>query len=184
MPDNTKLLTIPNILTALRILLIAAFVIGYFICPIGSVWPLVMFAAAGLTDFFDGFLARKLNQITWLGKLLDPLADKLMIVAVLYCYTASGLINVWLVALVVIKELYMITGSTILFFRKKVVSADFFGKAATALFIPAAVLMYPFQAAAWVLPIAGRAMLYFAVVLSMISAIHYTQCILRDEKAS
>lgn len=77
-------MTIPNILTMLRILLIPAVVVVFYL-PYGYAHEIaaIMFAVAAITDWFDGYLARKLNQTSRFGAFLDPVADKLMVAAVL-----------------------------------------------------------------------------------------------------
>ena len=67
--------TVPNLLSVLRILVIGPFV--YFFLHDNLLWAVLMLAFSGLSDMFDGMIARKFNQITELGKMLDPLADKL-----------------------------------------------------------------------------------------------------------
>ena len=75
--------TIPNVLTILRIILIPVFVVLFFKGQ--KMAALAVFCAASLTDMLDGYLARKLNQITDFGKLFDPLADKLMVLTAMVC---------------------------------------------------------------------------------------------------
>jgi CDP-diacylglycerol--glycerol-3-phosphate 3-phosphatidyltransferase len=78
------LLTVPNLLTLLRILLIPLFVLAYYL-PLSYAHTLAMwlFVSAALTDWLDGYLARKLNQLSSFGAFLDPVADKLMVAAAL-----------------------------------------------------------------------------------------------------
>ncbi|MFN4165135.1 MAG: CDP-diacylglycerol--glycerol-3-phosphate 3-phosphatidyltransferase [Ferrovibrio sp.] len=75
---------LPNILTVSRILAIPAICAAFFLPGAWSAWvPLALFAAAGITDWFDGYLARKLGQMSDLGRFLDPVADKLLVAAVI-----------------------------------------------------------------------------------------------------
>lgn len=81
---KTTFLTIPNILTLLRIALIPVFVVVYYMPYQWSAMAgAVIFAVAGITDWVDGYLARKMEQSTKLGAFLDPVADKLMVAAAL-----------------------------------------------------------------------------------------------------
>ena len=72
---------VPNVLTMLRLALIPVFLIFY--CTGHEKWALVTFLVASFTDFLDGYIARKNNQITAFGKLMDPLADKVMVLTAL-----------------------------------------------------------------------------------------------------
>jgi CDP-diacylglycerol---glycerol-3-phosphate 3-phosphatidyltransferase len=105
-----KHLTIPNQLTALRILLVPVFV--YLLlqedayCKISGV---IVFAIASLTDIYDGYHARKYGETTRLGAFLDPLADKLLISAAFFLYVWLGYLQLWMVLLVVFRDV-VITG--------------------------------------------------------------------------
>ena len=79
--------TIPNIISFIRILLIPVFGVLFYKGEL--LWALLILAFSGLTDFFDGKLARKLNQVSELGKMLDPIADKLTqaTIAIVYFFT-------------------------------------------------------------------------------------------------
>ncbi len=129
--------TIPNALTFLRILLIPVFAVLYLKGE--PYWALGVFALASLTDCFDGLLARKLNQISSMGKLLDPLADKLMVVTAIACHVALGVFP-WPALLIMgVKELLMVVGGAVMLGRGTVVYANYYGKTATV-FLMAAVI--------------------------------------------
>lgn len=100
---------IPNIITILRILLVAPIMVslarGEYMVVLG------LFAVAGLSDGVDGFLARHYHWQTPLGALLDPLADKLMLVGVYLVLGWAGLLPVWLVVLVVLRDVVIISGA-------------------------------------------------------------------------
>ncbi|MEG1560374.1 MAG: CDP-alcohol phosphatidyltransferase family protein [Clostridia bacterium] len=123
---------IPNILSAIRILMIGVFI--YFFVNVNYVACLITYIIAFLTDLLDGYLARRNNWISDLGKVLDPLADKLMLITALVCFTVAGWVPLWLLILVVSKELLMILGGMFLYKKKIVVYADWFGKTAAGLF--------------------------------------------------
>ncbi|PKM82665.1 MAG: CDP-diacylglycerol--glycerol-3-phosphate 3-phosphatidyltransferase [Firmicutes bacterium HGW-Firmicutes-14] len=131
--DGTSMLNLPNAITVLRILLVPVFLFVFWYSEANNLlWGMIIFAAAGLTDLIDGYLARKLNLTTPLGKILDPLADKLMVVSVMLSLFLVGKFPVWLVVLIVFKELVLVLGSFFLVVEKKVeISANNFGKAAT-----------------------------------------------------
>jgi len=128
-----RLLNLPNVLTLLRIALVGVFL---WLFRAGRLYPsLAVFALASLTDALDGTLARKRGEITWLGKLLDPLADKLLVCAALYALARKGWAPWWLIAMVAGKELLMLLGGLVLLARGVVAQAVPIGKAATALFL-------------------------------------------------
>ena len=125
---------IPNILSAFRILLIGVFA---WLFRAGKYLPaLCAYVLAFLTDVLDGQLARRYGWVTDLGKLLDPLADKLMTVAALVCIYFGKMRTIYLVLflLVLFKELLMLIGSLFMARRKVVAYASWPGKLATGLF--------------------------------------------------
>ncbi|MDR1263654.1 MAG: CDP-alcohol phosphatidyltransferase family protein [Oscillospiraceae bacterium] len=131
--DWKKLANLPNMLTVSRIILIGVFLWVFFA---GMYYPAVMvFALAGATDLLDGYFARKNGQITWLGKLLDPVADKLMVCAALVALAVRGWSPWWLLIVVAMKETLMMLGGLVLLKKSIVVQAQPIGKAATALFL-------------------------------------------------
>ena len=117
---------LPNILTMLRLVLIPVFA-GLFLAGYEK-WALAVFIIASITDYLDGYLARKNNQITAFGKLMDPLADKLMVLSVLFTLLIRGIIPWEPVALLGGKELLMLIGGACLYNRKIVVHSLFVGK--------------------------------------------------------
>ena len=96
----------------------------------------VLFVLASFTDFLDGYIARKYNLITKFGTAMDPLADKLMLLAALASLGIKGFLPVWLVVLMFVKEAIMILVGLYMYFRKEkyVVPANKFGKIATLVF--------------------------------------------------
>ena len=149
--DESRLVTIPNLLTLIRILLVPIFAIAFYAYPEKRYISLGIFTLASLTDGVDGYLARKLNQISSFGKLVDPLADKLMIVCMLYCLMHEGLLapeglealSKWVFLLILAKELFMVVGGVVMLSKGIVVHSSIFGKAATALFCLAIILIFP-----------------------------------------
>lgn len=104
--ESSEVFNIPNFLSALRIALVPVFV--WFLLGEMFLSAISVLALAGLTDFLDGFLARKLNQTTKLGKLLDPVADRLYIFATLLALSVTGHIPWWLAALVILRDLLIL----------------------------------------------------------------------------
>ncbi|BCS87005.1 CDP-alcohol phosphatidyltransferase family protein [Pseudodesulfovibrio sediminis] len=113
MPGDT-IWTIPNILTILRIFLTPLFVMAYISENFNLAW--ILFAIAGLTDALDGFLARIWNQRTQLGAMLDPLADKALLVTSFICLAIKGWIPSGFTVLVVSRDVIIIGGLAVLSF--------------------------------------------------------------------
>ena len=129
-----KLKNIPNMLSVLRIILVFVFVFCFFYFDEAYI-ALVIFLLAGLTDVIDGYLARRNNWITKLGKILDPLADKLMQCTVLICLASAKMIGVWFIIPYILKELLMLFGGLFVIKTKKlVVVSNVFGKFAVVFF--------------------------------------------------
>lgn len=101
--------TIPNILTFFRILAIPGMVAGFYLPGDWQYWlPFGLFVAAAVTDFFDGYLARALDQMSELGRLLDPIADKLLVGTALIMLVGEGIIGgvgVIAAAIILIREI-------------------------------------------------------------------------------
>lgn len=133
MPKN-----IPNILTIIRFILIP--VILYFIITGNYLLGFIFFTISGITDILDGTIARKYNLISTFGKLMDPLADKLTQISVLATLTFKDIIPIWILVIVIFKELIMIIGASFLYGKDVVVYSKWFGKLATVLFYLAIVL--------------------------------------------
>lgn len=129
--------TVPNILSYIRIILIPIFTIQYLTATKTNDYYLAstIIVFSGLTDLLDGLIARKLNQITELGKLLDPVADKLTQIAVIVCLMAR-FEKMWIIVLLFIaKESFMAINNIVLYRKgKKLDGAKWFGKIATAVF--------------------------------------------------
>jgi len=96
---------IPNILSLIRIILVPLFLFFFFSESYNSKFiSLIIFIIASLTDFFDGFIARKSNVITKLGKFLDPLADKILTLSVFYSFLILDIISHWMFLLIISRD--------------------------------------------------------------------------------
>ena len=125
-------MSIPNILSVVRLLLIPVFLVVFFQWPDQIWWLALILLVSGLTDVVDGIIARKFNMVTQLGKVLDPMADKLTqaAVSIALCIRHPELII--LTVIFVIKESLMLAGGCVLVKSgKKIRSSKWFGKAAT-----------------------------------------------------
>lgn len=127
------MLNLPNLITIMRIILVPVFLLVFWSADSHAIlWGMVIVALAGATDIADGYLARKFNLITPLGQVLDPAADKLMIVSVAVSLFLVGKFPFWLLVLVLVKEIILILGSSFLVLKEKLeISANNLGKAAT-----------------------------------------------------
>ena len=132
--------TIPNLLSVLRILVIGPF--AYFFLNDQLLWAVAMLAFSGLSDLFDGLIARKFNQVTELGKMLDPVADKLTQATIAVCLAVKHPILMPILLVFVFKELGMLMGGCILLKKKKrPCAAKWYGKVATFSFYISAVVI-------------------------------------------
>jgi cardiolipin synthase (CMP-forming) len=107
-----EVFNVPNFLSFLRIALVPVFL--WFLLEEMFVSAITVLAIAGLTDFLDGYLARKLNQTTKLGKMLDPVADRLYIFATLLALSATGYVPWWLSGLVILRDVLMLISLPVL----------------------------------------------------------------------
>lgn len=126
-------MNLPNKLTMLRILLVPFFVfftLADFI-PHHLLIALAIFGAASYTDHLDGKIARRDGLITNFGKLMDPLADKIMVMSALLCFVATGFTNVWFVLLIMIREFAVTAVRLIAVENGTVIAANNLGKAKT-----------------------------------------------------
>jgi cardiolipin synthase (CMP-forming) len=98
--------TVPNVLSAIRLLTIPLFAWLALVPQEDGLAALVL-AIGGATDFFDGLLARRWNQVTRLGQLLDPIADRLSTVTVLVVFLVRDVVPLWFVALLVVRDLVL-----------------------------------------------------------------------------
>lgn len=120
-----------------------------------------------LTDALDGIIARKFNQITALGKLLDPLADKLSLVTLLGLFVSDGQIPLWVLAIILVKEVTMVIGGGVALRRGVVVYALPIGKVTTVVFVLSIIARF------LALTQIADTLLWISVVLSMVALIWY-----------
>ena len=131
---------VPNILTIIRFFLIPF--ILFFIFTEQYIPAFIVLTISGLTDVLDGIIARKFNCITNFGKLIDPLADKATQISILAALTFKGIIPLWMLIVVFVKEFAMIAGASFLYGKELVVSSRWFGKMATLIFYIAIVCSF------------------------------------------
>jgi len=129
-PVSDRIWTIPNALSALRLVLVPVFLL--LILSRHDAWALLTLMVSGFTDYLDGKLARRWNQVSRIGQLLDPVADRLFIVTTVVGLAARGVIPWWLVALVIGRDLVLSLTVPVLARRGfGPLPVHFLGKAAT-----------------------------------------------------
>lgn len=131
------MLNIPNCLSLSRIVLVPVFCMLYLNArrPSDFLWAGGVLLLSGLTDLLDGQIARRRHQVTQLGKLLDPLADKLTQIAVCICIAIRQPVFLLLLCVFIVKELLMLAGGVrLLKLGKQVEGAKWFGKLSTCVF--------------------------------------------------
>ena len=128
-----KILTIPNLLSFLRLCMIP-FIVWFYVGREDSLGTALLLLLSGFTDTLDGFIARRFNMISELGKALDPVADKLTQIAMMFCLMLRFPMMRWLFAVLVVKELFVGVTSLLAIQREgKVLGANWHGKITTTL---------------------------------------------------
>lgn len=184
-------MNLPNKLTLFRILLIPVFMVLFFVdFTCHRLVAMGVFIVASLTDFLDGYIARKNNLVTNLGKFLDPIADKMLVASALIaiCVTApvvdpqqTYVICVAVFTTVILSRELMISGFRIVAASKNVVlAADMTGKVKTVLQMVGTIILLPIAdialfnvTVAQILYYVGFAILALATVMSIVSAVNY-----------
>ena len=166
-----RLVNVPTIITFSRILLIPIFILVVSTRPLLGT---VIFLVAVLTDTFDGYLARKSKQVTKLGVLLDPLADKLLVISALVVLVDMGFIEAW-IAIVIIAREFIVTGLRIVALSKDmVIPAEMGGKIkTTAQFTSLIILLIDRSIVGLDLYNLGYYLLLLAMLVGITSGIQY-----------
>ncbi|MDR0987072.1 MAG: CDP-diacylglycerol--glycerol-3-phosphate 3-phosphatidyltransferase [Ruminococcus sp.] len=180
-------MNLPNRLTMLRIILVPFFAVflcidfGVFSLRINDIIALIIFVAASITDFLDGYISREYDLETTFGKFADPLADKILVAAALVCFCYLGLVNPIPVIIILARE-FMVSGLRLVVADKGVVvSAGIWGKLKTAftmvtiIFILVSLIMMDSGNTGLndTLSLIFTIMLWISVVLTVISGLIY-----------
>lgn len=176
---------LPNLLTFARLVMIPLFL--WFLdqgVPVPCFWAALIFTGAAVTDVLDGYLARRLGLVSVLGKFLDPLADKLIVMAALVWMVPMGRIPAWVVVVVLAREISVTGLRAVAASEGVVIAAGQEGKVKTALQmigIIALVLGYPYHLDYFGVDLGvvdlvhvGRMLVYLSLVFSVASAGQYT----------
>ena len=173
----------PNILTVIRVFMIPLFIGAFLIEGIDDLVTGAIFLTAAITDALDGHIARKNNIVTDFGKLMDPLADKIMVMSAFVCFTAAGILHP-IITIIILSREFLVTGlRSVATAKGKVIAADIWGKAKTVsqyVFIVATLVgrsgLFRFERFFEILTTVA---LVVALTLATISAINY--CIKNKE---
>lgn len=175
-------MSIPNLLSLLRLLMVPLFPVVYHLdIPNDNLYAAGVYFLAACTDVFDGWLARRTGQVTKLGRILDPLADKAMAFTVLLTITLDGVVHWWAIVVIFGKELLMGIGALTLLRKKDdVFSAVVIGKAATVVFFGVCMVLTIFKGT--ISSNVSNGLLVIAVCMNILSLAYYLYMYLQAER--
>ena len=168
-------MNLPNKLTVARVCMVPSFMVALMLnTEVSRVVATVIFALASFTDMLDGKIARKYNLITNFGKLMDPLADKILTAAAMVCLVELGDLAAWIVVIILFRE-YAITGlRSVAASENIVVAANIWGKVKTVCqMIALMLLMLKPQIVALCGVNLGLILMYVALLLTVYSGVDY-----------
>lgn len=175
-------MNIANKLTVLRVLLVFVFmaIIWLPLLPFeATLWlALVIFIIASFTDFLDGYLARKLNLVTNLGKFMDPLADKMLVTAAMIAILdkgdllPAGILPAWIVVFILLREFIVSGIRLVAASENKVIAANYLGKVKTVVQM-LMIIVYLIPIDILFINILAMALAYLALFLTLISGFEY-----------
>ena len=165
-------MNVPNLLSLLRLSMVPVFAAVFFLpYPSARSWAAGVYALAFVTDIADGWIARHFHQVTRLGRILDPLADKLMTFTVIVCITAAGIIPLWAVVVFFLKEAAMGVGALSMYHKTEdVIPSNWLGKVSTGVFfvVCAALVLFPGIPSSW-----ATGLITLALVLTILAFVSY-----------
>ncbi len=161
-------MNLPNKLTMLRIILVP--VTMALMLTEHPILAGIFFAIASITDFFDGYIARKYNLVSSFGKIMDPLADKILVFGALLCFIQKDVITVWPVVIILARELFVTSMRVVAVDKGKVIAASWWGKIKTNVQIFAVLFSILF---AEKLPAVCKGALWAAALFTLASWIAY-----------
>lgn len=146
-------LTLASKITIIRVALIPLIVLlMYLPGKIAAIAAIILFIVASVSDFFDGYIARKYNQVSTFGMFLDPLADKFLVISVMLVLTERGIFPGWAAFVVIARELAVTSLRLFAVEKDRVIAAANSGKLKTAFTMPALiVMMLPVPLPAWLI---------------------------------
>jgi CDP-diacylglycerol--glycerol-3-phosphate 3-phosphatidyltransferase len=163
-------LNVPNVLTLLRILAVPVIVVALLgETPNGDALAAGVFALAAFTDGLDGYIARRRHDVTTFGKLVDPLADKLLIVAALVSLVSLGRLAAWVAMVIIARELAVTVLRAVAVEQGVVISASWLGKLKTVLQVAAVFALIIWNPS----PTSVDVLVYVALAVTVISGVDY-----------
>jgi CDP-diacylglycerol--glycerol-3-phosphate 3-phosphatidyltransferase len=163
-------LNVPNALTVLRILAVPVLVVALLDeTPNGDTLAAIVFALAAITDGLDGYIARSRGDVTTFGKLMDPLADKLLIVAALISLVALDRLAAWVAMVIIARELAVTGLRSVAAEQGVVIAASWLGKVKTVLQVAAVFALIAVESS----PLWVDLLVYTAVAMTVISGADY-----------
>jgi CDP-diacylglycerol---glycerol-3-phosphate 3-phosphatidyltransferase len=163
-------LNVPNVLTVLRILAVPVIVVALLDeTPNGDTLAAIVFALAAVTDGLDGYIARSRGDVTTFGKLMDPLADKLLIVAALISLVALDRLAAWVAMVIIARELAVTGLRSVAAEQGVVIAASWLGKVKTVLQVAAVFALIAVESS----PLWVDLLVYAAVAMTVISGADY-----------
>ncbi|GAB4349937.1 MAG: CDP-alcohol phosphatidyltransferase family protein [Oricola sp.] len=176
---GAAIFTIPNVITIARLIVIPFIVWAM----LHGAWmtAFVLFAIAGVSDGVDGFIARHFGQRSQLGTYLDPLADKALTIAVFSAFAAGGTVPVWLLALIVARDVAIVAGAGLMASRGEAAAIRplMISKVNTTVLIVLACWLLAANAFHWSLPALDNGLMGLVVVLTAVSAAAYGRLLAR-----
>ena len=178
--EREKIWNVPNVLTMIRLLLIPV----YWVLMSRDYYytALAVYVVASLTDLADGYIARKYNQITNFGKLMDPLADKLMVLSVMLSLVIKGILPALPLIILAVKEGLMVLGGAVMLKRGVVVYSKFIGKLAQTLVVCSLILSFFHEYWTRIGVPVHRILLWIAVVTTLCALVFYAASCVKQLK--
>jgi CDP-diacylglycerol--glycerol-3-phosphate 3-phosphatidyltransferase len=166
-------MNLPNVLSFFRLCLVPVFVLVYFSSIAHSgILAVIVYGVAALSDVLDGKIARKYNMTSTLGKILDPLGDKLMTFVVLVCITIDKVVPLWAVLIFVVKESLMGIGGLVLYKKlSDMPSSNYFGKCSTIVFFAVCVILIIFKSS--ISHLGATIMISVAIAVTLVAFVSY-----------
>ncbi len=170
-------MNLANFITILRIILVPVFLVILLTeMENKEIFALIIFVIASISDGIDGYIARKYNQITELGKFLDPLADKLLVSAALLALVYLQIVETWVAAVIILREIFITAFRFYFLVKDSAFSASWIAKKKTLFqIISISILILHNKVTGYesIVLKAGTFLLYFATFLTIYSGIEY-----------